>query len=109
MADATMTLYHTTSADAVPWILDAGFKDNSFLDGGRGGGHRGVWLADKPVPFDFEEAGEPVSAATLSATIPGSVVLPFEVKEHYPGESWRTWREFLVPARIANRYEWRVM
>ena len=56
--------------------------------------HRGVWLADRPLDENEGATGD----AVLFVEIPDEVVAPFEWVQDIG------YREFLVPAEVANRY-----
>jgi hypothetical protein len=87
-----MRLYHRT--DARDAILADGFTDaeGDYLTDRI---HGGVWLRDRILDANEGTAGEDV----LDLEIPEEIVAPFEWVEEDTG-----YREFLVPAEIANRY-----
>jgi hypothetical protein len=89
-----MIVYHWTSAAAA--IIRDGFRDYERPHASHPG--RGVWLSDVPVD---QIIGNPDELDLLALDIPADVLLPFE--RITPGEI-RTWREYLVPAEIVNRY-----
>ena len=106
-----MKLYHRTTEAAARAILAEGFRDGEgyYMTTGdeEGNPWRGVWLCDSP--FD------PSPSRPLQGL--GGVVLELSIPEGEPleegGEPLGHWewveedkgyREFLVPARVVNRY-----
>ncbi len=87
-----MRLYHATSKDAASSILKHGFK-NSMGNSLANVQWTGVWLSDKPL--DVED-GLRADDALLIVEI-DSDINNFEWKEE-----GKPYREFLVPAEIAN-------
>jgi len=87
-----MRLYHRT--DAREAILADGFTDaeGDYLTERI---HGGVWLSDRILDANEGAAGEDV----LDLEIPEEIVAPFEWVEEGTG-----YREFVVPAEIANRF-----
>ncbi len=87
-----MKLYHQT------WhgeqILSSGFRDGegTYLTSNT---YRGVWLSDRPLDCNDGAEGDYL----LCVEIPESVVA-----DHEWVEESKTYREFLVPAAIVNRY-----
>jgi len=45
-----------------------------------------------------------VPTALQTIEIPDDIVARYEVVESYPDEDLEPWREYLVPAKIANSY-----
>lgn len=88
-----MRLYHRT--DARDAILAEGFTDaeGDYLSERI---HGGVWLSDRIL--DANE-GVVTGEDVLDLEIPEEVVAPYEWIEED-----KAYREFLVPAEIANRY-----
>lgn len=103
-----MIVFHTTLSVVAEVILADGFDDRSFLDGGRTGARRGCWIADAPVPLEFDIGESRIPSTVLRAEIPTSVVAPFVVEKRYAGEEEAPWREYLVPADVLNAYAWDV-
>jgi hypothetical protein len=90
-----MRLYHRTPA--VQQILVEGFRDHSDTYG-TGSIVTGVWFADRPI------AGHLEPGEVLVTDMPDDVAAGFEFDR---GERFRQqwkWREFVVPAGVANRY-----
>jgi hypothetical protein len=89
-----MLLYHVS--DRVEGILEQGFLDGEgFYRSGKL--HRGVWLFDRPVEEGRAYSG--TVSRTLVVDIPDRVAL-----RHEWLEAGTTHRQFLIPARIVNRY-----
>jgi hypothetical protein len=89
-----MKLFHRTTLDRMRAIVADGFRDGTgrYLTDQD---WSGVWFADRPLDIDEGARGEYV----LTVDIPESVVVPYEwVEEGKP------YREFLVPATVANQY-----
>src|SRR5436305_11586284 len=87
-----MKLFHRTYHAKA--ILAGGFKDGrgTYMTGIE---HTGVWLSD--VPLDINEGARGDTVLVLD--MPEEVVAEYEwVEEGKP------YREFLVPARLLNRY-----
>lgn len=87
-----MRCYHRTDdSDA---ILRDGFRDGvgRYMTDTE---FTGVWLSDRPLDANEGAVGDVV----LSIEIPEEVVVPFEWVEEF-----KSYREFLVPAAIVNRY-----
>jgi hypothetical protein len=87
-------LFHSTTREAADAILAAGFRDavGTFMTTHE---YRGVWLADQPL--DENEGAS--SEALLAVDIDEALVAPFEWVEDGKG-----YREFLVPASLANEH-----
>jgi hypothetical protein len=87
-----MRLYHTTyDADR---ILAEGFKDvrGTYLANRV---HEGVWFADRPLDENEGADGD----VLLVLSVPAKKVRPYEwVEEGKP------YREFLIPAALANQH-----
>ncbi len=101
-----MHVFHTTDGAAA--ILTDGFHDElgTYLPDQS---YYGVWLADRPL--DTHEGAH--GATVLVLDIPEDVITPYEwingwgePDSHSPAAvlATRAYREFLVPAEIANRY-----
>ena len=86
-------LYHSTTRENVACILREGFRDRDYYmqDNIPGQLCAGVWLSDKLL-------GENQGAVSLE--LPDGVLVLYEWLEN--GKSYR---QFLVPADIANRAE----
>jgi hypothetical protein len=88
-----MRLYHVS--DHAETILASGFSDGSgFFRSGKL--HRGVWLYDRPIEEGIERAA---NARTVVVDVPDDVALRHEWLDEP-----RPYRQFLIPARVANRY-----
>ena len=87
-----MRLYHPTMH--AEEILRDGFGERSgtYLTATD---HSGVWLFDRPVD---RRMGGGEQAVLMEVEIPEEVVEPFEFGSGLP------YRQFLVPARVINRY-----
>jgi hypothetical protein len=98
-----LRLYHRTTDDAARSILAGGFRD-AARDYMFGVIISGVWFADRPLD---ENSGTVLGGeALLTLEIPDAVLEPFEVYElDSPGPGYREW---LIPARIANLYRRRL-
>jgi len=90
-AEGSVIVYHRTNAASQ--ILDDGFRDGSgrYLTDRV---WRGVWLSDRPLDENEGATGNTV----LFVEIPDEVVARFEWVQDIG------YREFLLPAEIANRY-----
>lgn len=89
-----MRLFHRTSASAQ--ILREGFRDGLGTYG-LGSVRTGVWFSDRPIKQHLEP-GE-----LLAIDIPDEEAVPYEINR---GEQFRRhwkWREFLIPAELANK------
>ncbi len=87
-----MLVYHTTPS-AVE-ILMGGFRDGCGTDS-TSNVYQGVWLADHPLDANDGAEGDTV----LRMNISEDVVLEWERVE-----DGKSYREFLVPAEVVNRY-----
>lgn len=87
-----MKLYHGT--DAAEAILASGFRDGSgnYLSDHE---YEGAWVSDEPLDENEGAAGSMV----LAVDVPEDIVARFEWVEE-----GRSFREFLVPADVLNRY-----
>lgn len=88
-----MILYHRTPA--AKDIMEKGFKDSesNYLTNRK---WSGVWLSDRPLDSNEGAKGNQV----LTVEIPDEVISEYEwVNEGF------TYREFLVPAELVNRYD----
>lgn len=88
----TVTCFHRTSnADA---ILAEGFQDGegTYMTGTL---YRGVWLSDRPLDVGQGAKGREL----LLVEIPEDVLAEYEWVEEE-----KTYREFLIPAEIVNRF-----
>ena len=87
-----MNLYHRTFAAAA--IIRDGFRDGEAPPGVR----RGVWVYDEPLD---EQEGALGNVALAISGAPEAAVADFEWR--HPDQS-RSFREFLVPAGVLNRF-----
>ncbi len=89
-----MRYFHRTTRKAATAILRGGFRDatGTYLTAQR---WTGVWISG--VALDCNEGAE--GDALLAIQIDGRKVSPYEWKEE-----GKTYREFLVPARILNTH-----
>jgi hypothetical protein len=87
-----MNLYHRTfGAEA---IIRDGFRDGEGPPGVR----RGVWVSDEPLD---EQEGALGNVVLVISGVPEAAVADFEW--HHPNRA-RSFREFLVPAGVLNRF-----
>jgi hypothetical protein len=92
-------LYHTTTTAAAAEILAGGFRDGEGTYGFRRL-LRGVWLADSPVDGNEGAPGWPSEGdPVLAVDIPEELLGDLEVVEDGKG-----YREWLVPADLANQH-----
>jgi hypothetical protein len=87
-----MNLYHRTFAAAA--IIRDGFRDGEAPSGVR----RGVWVSDEALD---EQEGALGNVALVISGVPEAAVANFEWC--HPDQS-RSFREFLVPAGVLNRF-----
>ena len=87
-----MNLYHRTFAAAA--IIRDGFR----LGEGPLDVHRGVWVYDEPLD---EQEGALGNVVLVIAGVPEASVADFEWG---PADQARSFREFLVPAGVLNRF-----
>lgn len=99
----SLKLYHTTSKEIAQKILSTGFTDTCGDYGFkniRGGplSLSGVWFADRPLDdFDCDKSfADPI---VLEVDVDPDVIEEFSLVE--PGTHYREW---LIPAKIVNRY-----
>lgn len=87
-----MNLYQRTNAAEA--ILSGGFRDGEgrYMTDQT---WRGVWLSDRPLDANEGAWGRYL----LEIVIPEEIVAPFEWVDDEG-----TYREFLIPAEIVNRY-----
>ena len=87
-----MKLYHRTYHHQA--IMERGFRDGqgNYMTGDT---HRGVWVSDRPLDSNEGAHGDVI----LTIEAPESEIAPFEWVEE-----GKTYREFLVPADILNRF-----
>jgi hypothetical protein len=88
-----MRLFHRTPSSAQ--ILHEGFRDGSGTYG-TGSEHSGVRFSDQPI--------KPQPGAILVIDMPDEVAAEYEFDR---GEQFRRqwkWKEFLIPAEVANKY-----
>ncbi len=95
-----MKLYHSTSASRAQAILADGFRDEAFM-----GVARGVFFADRPLlPFDGVAASAEVTLEVMpSAALQDEWEL---IEEGRPEDAYREW---LVPADVANTWPCRLL
>ena len=89
-----MRLFHRTRGDVAAVILRDGFKDavDTYMTGNV---YSGVWFSAQPLDSNEGVMGDTL----LEIHMDDGIVEPYEwVEEGKP------YREFLVPAVIANRY-----
>lgn len=87
-----VTLYHSTTPEAAESILKEGYRDRTGTYG-AGQFFTGVWFADRPLSPNEGTKGMTV----LSITIDQGLVAEYEwIEEGKP------YREFLIPASLAN-------
>ena len=95
-----MRLYHTTTRSAAAEILAGGFRDGEGTYGFIGLWLRGVWFADSPVDGNEGAKGWPSEGdPVLAVDIPEELLTDLEVIE-----DGKWYREWLVPADLANRH-----
>jgi hypothetical protein len=87
-----MNLYHRTFAAAA--IIRDGFRDGE----GPRGVRRGVWVYDEALD---EQQGALGNVALVISGVPEAAVADFEWR--HPDQA-RSFREFLVPADVLNRF-----
>src|SRR5207247_2154985 len=87
-----MRLYHQTTPDNADLILAHGFRDraDTYLTTEM---HSGVWFSDRPLDEYLGPGGSVLFVIDLAE----DVVEPYEWIEE-----GAAWREFLLPASIAN-------
>lgn len=77
--------------------MHQGFRDGTGTYG-LGSMQKGVWFSDQPIKAHLQPG------AILAIDMPDEVAAPYEVDR---GEQfqlqWR-WREFFIPAEVANEY-----
>jgi hypothetical protein len=93
---ASTILYHVTTPDAADAILKTGFRDTTgkYLTARR---WSGVWLSD--VPLGVNE-GAPPTHVVLEVTLNK---IESELADYEWIEDGKTYREWLIPARIVNQ------
>ena len=87
-----MNLYHRTFAAAA--IIRDGFP----LGEGPPNAHRGVWVYDEPLD---EQEGALGNVVLVISGVPEAAVADFELRH---ADRSRSFREFLVPAGVLNRF-----
>ena len=95
-----MNVYHVTSAKNAKGITSNGFRDST----GRymtANDYTGVWVSDSPL--DINEMGGAFDAC-FEIEIEENIISKYEWIEDE-----KTYREWLVPATILNRYPRRIM
>lgn len=98
-----MRLYHATLADLASRILEEGFEDGpqDSLHPGVPPGLVGTFFGDRHVEGQDSMGNE---WTTLVVDVPDEVALHHELFRHSPGDEEASFREFLLPAEVANRY-----
>lgn len=91
-----MRLYHRTPA--AKQIIKGGFRDAKGTYG-TGRVHRGVWLSDRPLDVNEGAIEGEAGADLFLIEIPARVIRDYEWVE-----DGKPYREWLVPAKIVNRY-----
>jgi hypothetical protein len=91
-----MKLYHVTSAASAAAIRSTGFRDltHDFI---------GVWFSDRPL-WDGGYADPdclPDGWACLTVDVPDAVAAPYLLERDAPYREWR------IPAAVANQYRLR--
>jgi hypothetical protein len=101
-------LFHTTPLADL--ILAGGFEDRSYIDSRETQEQRrGVWFSDAPVEVEYEPPPPGgTEARTLVVELPDEVAARYLVETRYLGEEEASWREYLIPAEVANGYPARI-
>ena len=95
-----MKLYHSTSAGDAQAILETGFRDADFM-----GVARGVFFADRPL-LGFDSVAR---SAEVTLEVEPTAALQDEwelIEEGRPEDAYREW---LVPANVANTWPRRML
>lgn len=90
-----MRLFHRTPSSAQ--ILREGFCDGSGTYG-LGSEQTGVWFSDQPIKPHLQPG------ALLAVDIPDEEAAPYEVQRDARFHGLWKWREFLIPAKVVNKY-----
>ncbi len=94
MSGRMIRIYHRTTQAAAAAIQAHGFRDamGTYMTDGE---HTGVWFADRPLDPNEGASGD----ALLMTEIPEDQLAAFEWREE--GKPYREW---LIPAALANEY-----
>ena len=90
-----MILYHVTSSENAAAIKRDGFRDTGGM---TESGHRGVWLADRPL-----DANEGAPYTVIAVDLPLSMA---DLDQYEWKEEGKGYREWLIPAAVINKYWW---
>src|SRR5437764_13761457 len=90
-----MRLFHRTPFRAQ--ILREGFRNGSGTYG-LGSVQTGVWFSDQPIKSDLQPG------TLLAIDMPDDVAARYEVRRGERFQRQWKWREFFIPAEVANNY-----
>lgn len=98
----TMKLYHSTSRRSAEQIMGDGFKDADFY-----GIASGVFFADRPLlAHDMVAASAETTIEVISGLSPSDLDRFQLIEDGRPVDAYREW---IIPAEIANRMPRRIM